>query len=209
MRLRPSGRQGPVATAIQSFQSYQMDEAWTWEHLALTRARAVAGDAVLADEVEAIRLEILKAKGPASKVLSDVAEMRERIFAAKPVASEWEIKVGPGRLQDIELLAQSFALRAGVPAHRVEAQLRAGLTAGYIDRAAEADLQSAYRFLWRLQAAARLMTERPLDMATIGDGGCAFLLRETGASDLAGMASQMERHVTRTDVIVQQSLAGV
>ncbi|MGC1429538.1 MAG: glutamine-synthetase adenylyltransferase [Albidovulum sp.] len=209
MRLRPSGRQGPVATAIQSFQSYQMDEAWTWEHLALTRARAVAGDAVLADEVEAIRLEILKAKGPASKILSDVAEMRERIFAAKPVASEWEIKVGPGRLQDIELLAQSFALRAGVSAHRVEAQLRAGLTAGYLDRAAEADLQSAYRFLWRLQAAARLMTERPLDMATIGDGGCAFLLRETGASDLAEMASQMERHVTRTDVIVQQSLAGV
>src|SRR5690606_38377421 len=62
MRLRPSGRQGPVATSVQSFESYQMTEAWTWEHLALTRARvvAMAGDHApdLADQVEALRLSV-------------------------------------------------------------------------------------------------------------------------------------------------------
>ena len=59
MRLRPSGRQGPVATAFEAFKTYQNEEAWTWEHLALTRARAVTGDGGLAQKVEAFRLELL------------------------------------------------------------------------------------------------------------------------------------------------------
>ncbi len=197
MRLRPSGRQGPVATSVQSFRDYQMTEAWTWEHLALTRARAMAGDPALAVEVEEVRLAVLAAKGGAPSVLSEVAEMRERIFAAKAPDGAWEAKIGPGRLQDIELLAQSCALRAASPARRVEPQLRAGLRAGYLSKEDEAALQEAYRFLWRLQAGGRLLTEKPLDMEAVGEGARAFLMRETGASDLAGMASLLDRHVAR------------
>ncbi|MDO5704501.1 MAG: glutamine-synthetase adenylyltransferase, partial [Paracoccus sp. (in: a-proteobacteria)] len=119
MRLRPSGRQGPVATSVQSFENYQMTEAWTWEHLALTRARVVgragSGADTLADQVEMLRLTVLKAKGGGAQVMPDLADMRRRIFAAKPVNGSWEAKIGPGRLQDIDLLAQSFALRAGDP----------------------------------------------------------------------------------------------
>jgi glutamate-ammonia-ligase adenylyltransferase len=55
MRLRPSGRQGPVATALASFERYQKEEAWTWEHMALTRARVLAGDDSLAADIEAVR----------------------------------------------------------------------------------------------------------------------------------------------------------
>ncbi|MEZ5779420.1 MAG: glutamine-synthetase adenylyltransferase [Paracoccaceae bacterium] len=206
MRLRPSGRQGPVATSIQSFRDYQMNEAWTWEHLALTRARAVAGERGLADDVEAIRMEVLAAKGSAAKVLPDTAEMRERIFAAKAPDGEWEAKIGPGRLQDIELLAQSSALRAAVPARRTEQQLRAGLRAGHFGKQDEAALQEAYRFLWRLQAGGRLLTERPLDMDAIGEGGRAFLLRETGTSELGQMASQLEARIARAGEIIARSL---
>ncbi|MBC7143519.1 MAG: glutamine-synthetase adenylyltransferase, partial [Rhodobacteraceae bacterium] len=126
MRLRPSGRQGPVATSVQSFRDYQMTEAWTWEHLALTRARPVAGEAAVAEEVEAIRRAVLAGKGGGAAILPDLAEMRARIFAAKAPDGAWEAKIGPGRLQDIELLAQSCALRAASPARRVEPQLRAG-----------------------------------------------------------------------------------
>ncbi|MBC7143514.1 MAG: glutamine-synthetase adenylyltransferase, partial [Rhodobacteraceae bacterium] len=112
----------------------------------------------------------------------------------------------PGRLQDIELLAQSCALRAASPARRVEPQLRAGLRAGLLSKEDEAALQEAYRFLWRLQAGGRLLTERPLDMEAIGEGGRAFLMRETGASDLAGLASLLERQVARAAGIIAASL---
>uniref|UniRef100_UPI000A11B08C [protein-PII] uridylyltransferase family protein n=1 Tax=Salibaculum halophilum TaxID=1914408 RepID=UPI000A11B08C len=79
MRLRPSGRQGPVATAFSTFERYQMDEAWTWEHLALTRARVVAGPSDLARDVEAARARVLAAKAGGEGVRGAVAHMRARI----------------------------------------------------------------------------------------------------------------------------------
>ena len=209
MRLRPSGRQGPVATSIQSFESYQMEEAWTWEHLALTRARPVAGDPALAEEIEAIRQRVLRAKSGGETVIGDTAEMRARIFAAKAPDGAWEAKIGAGRLQDIELLAQSSALRAAAPVRRVEQQLRAGRAAGHFGAAEEDALQQAYRFLWRLQAGGRLLTEGPLDMKAIGEGGRAFLLRETGASDIADLASRLASHVARAEAIIAAILGAL
>jgi len=206
MRLRPSGRQGPVATALSSFESYQMEEAWTWEHLALTRARPVAGDPELGGEVEEIRRRVLSAKGAGATVLSDLADMRRRIFAAKAPDGAWEAKIGPGRLQDIELLAQSFALRSGDPARRVEAQLRLGPRSGLVGKEEGAALARAYRFLWRLQAGGRLLTDRPLDMEAIGEGGRAFLIRETGAEGLKAMAEDLARETADAAAIVEAAL---
>jgi [glutamine synthetase] adenylyltransferase / [glutamine synthetase]-adenylyl-L-tyrosine phosphorylase len=114
MRLRPSGRQGPVATSLPAFQSYQQDEAWTWEHLALTRARPIAGDAGLAADVEAFRRALLAAKAQGAQVAQDVADMRARISGAKPPQGDWDAKIGPGRLQDVELVAQMLALAGRV-----------------------------------------------------------------------------------------------
>jgi glutamate-ammonia-ligase adenylyltransferase len=79
MRLRPSGRQGPVATSIASFETYQREEAWTWEHLALTRARPVAGDPALRDRIESFRRGILAAPRDRARILADTAEMRARL----------------------------------------------------------------------------------------------------------------------------------
>lgn len=206
MRLRPSGRQGPVAVSLDAFRSYQMDEAWTWEHLALTRARPVAGDAGLAADVEAVRRAVLAAKGAGPQVMPDLAEMRARIFAAKAPDGAWEAKIGPGRLQDIELLAQSFALRAGDPARRVEPQLRIGSRGGFVTAAQAEALASAYRFLWRLQAGGRLLTDKPLDMAAIGEGGRAFLLREAGEDTLDALAARLARTTSEVAAIVEQAL---
>lgn len=206
MRLRPSGRAGPVAVSVAAFRSYQMDEAWTWEHLALTRARPVAGSPEIGAEIEAIRREVLHAKGQGAAVMPDLAEMRARIFAAKPPDGEWEAKIGPGRLQDIELLAQSFALRAADPARRVEPQLRAGPRANLISKDAAERLASAYRFLWRLQAGGRLLTDRPLDMTAIGQGGRAFLLRETGAATLEELAAKLTETVEEVSAFVAAQL---
>ncbi|WP_134678757.1 glutamine-synthetase adenylyltransferase [Paracoccus ravus] len=211
MRLRPSGRQGPVATSIQSFRTYQMDEAWTWEHLALTRARAIAScgadGAGLARQVEELRVEVLSARGGDSRVLSDLAEMRRRIFAAKAPDGEWEAKIGRGRLQDIELLAQSLALRSGASPRAVAAQLRAGSRSGLIDRHAAETLASARRFLWNLQCSGRLLTERPLNMENLGAGGQAFLLRETGMADLAGLSARLAEVVDSAGGIIDRTLS--
>ncbi|MCB2134417.1 MAG: glutamine-synthetase adenylyltransferase [Rhodobacteraceae bacterium] len=207
MRLRPSGRQGPVATSLQSFRDYQMTEAWTWEHLALTRARAIAGSPDLAAEVEAVRREVLTAKSGQDRIGADTAEMRQRIFAAKASDSRWEAKIGPGKLQDIELLAQLCALAAADPAHRTEAQLRAGARQGLLTKPQEASLQTAYRFFWRLQAGGRLLSDRALDPDAIGEGGRAFLVRETGASDIADLMSLADAHAATAAATIEAVLS--
>ena len=138
--------------------------------------------------------------------MPDLAEMRARIFAAKAPDGDWEAKIGPGRLQDIELLAQSFALRAGDPARRVEAQLRAGPRAGLIDKADAEALASAYRFLWRLQAGGRLLTDRPLDMEAIGEGGRVLLLREVDAESLDALRDRLGQTTSAVARIVEEAM---
>ncbi|MDO9527315.1 MAG: glutamine-synthetase adenylyltransferase, partial [Gemmobacter sp.] len=190
MRLRPSGRQGPVATSLPSFRNYQETEAWTWEHLALTRARPIAGNMDLGAEVEGFRRSLLAAKGKGDRVIADVAEMRARLAAAKP-GGGWEAKAGPGRIMEIELMAQTACLRAGDPARRVEAQLRAGVRAGVLTKDQEDTLLSAYRLLWRVQAGARLLSAPSADPDGLGEGARAFIMRETGAKDAAALAASL------------------
>lgn len=205
MRLRPSGRQGPVATSLQSFTGYQETEAWTWEHLALTRARVLAGDAALGAGIEDFRRALLPRKGQGANVRADVAAMRERLQAAKPAKGSWEAKNGPGRLMDIELCAQMFALIAGSPARGVERQIAAGKQIGV----SQTDLQTltdAYRVLWRLQCGSRLLTEGALEMETLGEGGRAFLLRETGVDGAAALSERLDDLVTRAEAVIAAQL---
>lgn len=220
MRLRPSGRQGPVATSLAAFRDYQMTEAWTWEHLALTRARIVAscgpeategdqsqGGARLAGEVESLRCEVLTARGGRAQVMSDLAEMRSRLFAAKPTAGAGDVKNGPGRLQDIELLAQSLALRAADPARASAAQLRGGRRAGLISADSEAALTQAYRLFWRIRAAMRLIDVKDVGLQSLGLGAAAFLLREAGAPDIANLAATIEDTARRAQQVIDDALA--
>src|SRR5262249_29972551 len=110
MRLRPSGNKGPVATRINAFGKYQREEAWTWEHMALSRARLICGDESLVGEAEQIIREVLSVKRNISKVTTDVAEMRALIEKEKPPASAWDLKLVPGGVIDIEFIAQYLAL---------------------------------------------------------------------------------------------------
>ncbi len=206
MRLRPSGRQGPVATSIDAFKSYQLTEAWTWEHLALTRARPIAGNAELGAEVEAFRAEVFAAKGQGATVLSDVADMRLRLQAAKPALGSCEAKNGAGRLMDIELLAQTAALRSASPSRRVEAQLRAGVKGGFLSQSDETLLLDAYRLCWRVQAGTRLLTEGTLDMDKLGEGGRAFLVRETGEADAPSLGARLDHAVQAAAEVISARL---
>ncbi|MCE6953265.1 glutamine-synthetase adenylyltransferase [Cereibacter sphaeroides] len=206
MRLRPSGRQGPVATALASFASYQRDEAWTWEHLALTRARPLAGDPSLAAEIEELRREILKEKAVPARVLPDVADMRRRLAEAKPASGLWEAKNGPGRLMDMELLAQTAALLAGDPSRRVEQQLRAGVRHGVLSAADETALLKTYRLCWRLQAGSRLLSEGQVDPTRLGEGGRAFLLREVEAASAEALSARLAEAVADAEARISARL---
>ena len=201
VRLRPSGRAGAVATSIESWREYQADEAWTWEHLALTRARVMAGDAGLANEVETCRRTILADKGKAAKVRPEVAEMRVRLSEAKPAKGAWEAKNGPGRLMDIELCAQMAALIAASPARQVERQMAAK---GVVPVGDQAVLLEAYRLLWRLQCGARLLTDKPLDPGALGEGGRAFLLRETGEATVEALSARLDHAVSLAEAAIQR-----
>ncbi|MFN3642358.1 MAG: glutamine-synthetase adenylyltransferase [Gemmobacter sp.] len=205
MRLRPSGRQGPVATSLSAFRTYQETEAWTWEHLALTRARPVAGDPALGAEVEDFRRALLRAQAGAARILPDTGAMRAKLLAHRP-GDAWEAKAGPGRLMDIELFAQALALLAGDPARRTEAQLRAGVKAGRLGAAEEAALRAALRLLWPLQAGARLLGEASSDPAALGQGARGFLLRETGAADAAALAGRLAAATADAAAIITAGL---
>ncbi|MDM9629101.1 bifunctional [glutamine synthetase] adenylyltransferase/[glutamine synthetase]-adenylyl-L-tyrosine phosphorylase [Rhizobium sp. S152] len=112
MRLRPSGNKGPVATRIGAFEKYQREEAWTWEHMALSRARLIWGDRSLTEEAERVIAQVLAAKRDTGKVTHDVAEMRDLIETEKPPGSIWDFKLIPGGLVDIEFIAQYLTLIA-------------------------------------------------------------------------------------------------
>jgi glutamate-ammonia-ligase adenylyltransferase len=110
MRLRPSGRSGPLATHIDGFIGYQEREAWTWEHMALTRARVVAASPDFADRVESAIHDVLCRQRDAAAVAADVIEMRGAIAKEKGDTDAWDLKYAAGGLIDIEFIAQYLQL---------------------------------------------------------------------------------------------------
>ena len=214
MRLRPSGRQGPVATSITAFHAYQTTEAWTWEHLALTRARVVAGHQALGAEVEAFRREVLAAKGQGLQLCPDVADMRARLAVAKPGAGGWEAKFGAGRLMDVELLAQTLALQNANPSQGVEQQIAAAVAPygcaieGKVSVSDQTALLDAYKLCWRIQACARLLSDKPLETAEMGEGAMAFVLREVAGTSVDEVMARLNHACGLADAVISAHLKG-
>ena len=106
MRLRPSGSQGPVATKLSSFIDYHVATAWTWENLALTRARAVAGPVAIRRQINDTIAAVLSRPRDRKTVAEEVRAMRMRIAEEKGAADIWDLKQVRGGLVDLEFLAQ-------------------------------------------------------------------------------------------------------
>jgi glutamate-ammonia-ligase adenylyltransferase len=131
MRLRPSGGKGPVAVQMSGFLAYQMHEAETWEHMALTKARAIAGHRGLRAEIDVVVRRVI-AMPRDDSLRRDIVAMRHLIAREKVETGPWNLKLTAGGLMDIEFLAQYFLLRY---AHR-EPKIYAVSTAELIDQAA-------------------------------------------------------------------------
>ncbi|MFA8442885.1 glutamine-synthetase adenylyltransferase [Yoonia sp.] len=209
MRLRPSGRQGPVATALAAFVDYQENEAWTWEHLALTRARAIAGDVGLCAQIEVFRQTLLASKADGPAILADVQDMRRRIAEQKAQNAGWDAKVGPGRMQDIELFAQTAALKVASPAVDTPGQLQAGVAGSWLDAADGAALTQAFNLFWQLQTALRFLAGAEGDLEDLSEGAKRLILRETGSADVASVLSGLGAAQADAAAIIQRYLVGL
>ena len=204
LRLRPSGNKGPVATHIEAFSKYQRTEAWTWEHMALTRARVVAGEAGLAEEVEANVAEILALPRDAAKIRRDALEMRELIEQEKPPSGIWDLKLVPGGLIDLEFVAQVATLTGEVEADRrltSTADVLAHLSSAFADPQTRQELCDAYALYLALTQVIRLCLGGPLDREGVPPGLADLLLAKTGLpaigvleAHLADTAKKVRRH---------------
>jgi len=137
-RLRPSGNSGPLATHINSFRAYQADQAWTWERMALTRARVIAGDDDFIGDIEQTITDGLDRDVPAQTIKDDVLTMRRRIEAEKGVDDVWDIKNMPGGFIDVEFIAQYLILVHG----KAHPAIRDANTEIALSRASEAGILS-------------------------------------------------------------------
>jgi len=112
-RLRPSGAAGMLVTTVEAFADYQQNEAWTWEHQALARARVVYGDPQLTARFDTIRRDILTTPRQGEKLQTDVREMREKMRAhlGNKHKGSFDLKADEGGITDIEFIAQYLVLR--------------------------------------------------------------------------------------------------
>lgn len=192
LRLRPSGASGPIAVHIDAFAQYQHEAAWTWEQMALTRARAVAGPTRLVDAVNNIRRDVLTGPVDPVALAADVADMRSRIEREFPAEGIWSLKYVRGGLIDCEFLCQFMQLRfaAGQPSvlHRTAADAYRALgDALCLDTDVADELGRHLRLLHNVDGLLRLCLERDAAGSTIPTGLGAALAHMVGATDVAGV----------------------
>jgi glutamate-ammonia-ligase adenylyltransferase len=161
----------------------------------------------VAADVAGFRADLLAGPRNRGRVLVDVADMRARLAAARAPEGPLDARRGPGRLLDLDLLVQTGALLAGSPATDPADQLAAGVGTGWLGPDEAATLGAAQALLWKLQGATRLLTDGPLDPATVGQGGMAFLLRETGASDAPALMAETARLSAAAAAVADRVLA--
>ncbi len=196
MRLRPSGNAGPIATSLASFTQYHATLAWTWEHMALTRARVVTGGPVLRSAIEAIIAETLRRPRDPAKLLADVADMRDRMAREHKADTPWEVKHLRGGTVDIDFIAQYLQLRW---AHEHPSILHNG-TAEVLSEAARLGLlaedesevlKDALRLWSAIQQVLRQTIAGDFREDTAPGHLREILVRATGSTHFEGLKSSM------------------
>jgi glutamate-ammonia-ligase adenylyltransferase len=190
MRLRPSGQKGPVATQLSSFIDYQRKDAWTWEHMALTRARVVTGSPEIRVKVEKAIAEALRTPRDRAKITADVRDMRLRIAAEKGTQSIWDLKQVRGGLVDLEFMVQYLQLVHGPERPDIFDQntvqaLRKLELAGLLDAGVAGILIPAARLISDLTQILRLSLDAEFDPKTAPEGLKALLAEVAGAPTFA------------------------
>lgn len=198
MRLRPSGNKGPIASSLESFRKYHAESSWTWEHMALTRARVVAGAPETQARVKAAVREVLCQPRDVEELRAAVADMRARMAQSHVAASPWQLKHWRGGLVDAEFLVQYLQLRF---AH-AHPEVIEGNTALACEKLAEVGaleiedakmLADAVRLFRGLQALLRLTVDDAFDPATAPKSLRERLAEVGGTEDFAALEVLVEK----------------
>lgn len=197
MRLRPSGNAGMLATRIDAFESYQARDAWTWEHMALTRARVLCGDAQLSARIQACIDQVMRAPRDPASTAADVRDMRARIHREKGSEDIWNVKAVRGGTTDVEFIAQFLALT--VP-QRLEQPMTGGTAtllrrlrdAGALAPAAAETLLNATTLYGRILQTLRVATDGRFDPRTAPRGLANLLAKLADEPEFERLVSRLQ-----------------
>jgi len=197
MRLRPSGNAGPIACSLEAFRRYQIEAAWTWEHMALTRARIVTGDAALGVKVQQVIADTLTRERDPIQLLTDVADMRRRIAKEHRATSRWQVKHMNGGLVDIEFIAQTLQLahahdHPGILAPNTRAALDRAAASGLLTTADHDILVEAWRLWSSVQVVLRQTIAGEFDDRTAPEGLKDVLVRAAGLIDFHSLVDRID-----------------
>jgi glutamate-ammonia-ligase adenylyltransferase len=202
MRLRPSGEAGPIASHFAGFARYQSESAWTWEHMALTRARPVAGDAGLCQRISETLVAVLRSPRDPEQLLIDVAAMRRRIAEDNPRPSPWDLRNRRGGLIDLEFIVQYLVLRRAaaspqILSRRTTEAIDALGKAGLLPPGAQHELGEAAALFRNVQSVLALLTDGLPPTAVLAEPDAAALAACAGAIDFARLDADITAAAAR------------
>ena len=203
MRLRPSGQKGPVATQLSSFVDYQANEAWTWEHLALTRARVLTGPPEFKARIEAAIRAALTRPRDRARITADVLDMRHRIWSEKGSGNIWDLKQVRGGLVDLEFIAQYLQLIHAPARPEILDQNTLGAlaklrAAGSLGPQDAETLIAASRLIHDLGQVLRLCLDGPFNPAAAPSGLKELLCRAGDAPSFAALETRLRQTLSET-----------
>ncbi|MCQ4161888.1 bifunctional [glutamine synthetase] adenylyltransferase/[glutamine synthetase]-adenylyl-L-tyrosine phosphorylase [Roseomonas sp. GC11] len=218
MRLRPTGNKGPVATSLSSFTRYHAESAWTWERMALTRARCVAGPPGLRRRIgAAVKHAIVSHSGP--QAVADAVAMRARMLRDLPADGPWDIKAMPGGMVEVEFIAQALQL-AHAKRHPAILAPTTRLALAKLAKARllppeEAEALIAADRLWRTMLGLLRLTVGRWKKEELPAATAAAMLRATapllgqGAVDVSALRQQMREQAGRVREIFERRLGSL
>ncbi len=206
MRLRPSGNKGPVATALDGFVRYYEETAWTWEFMALVRARVIFETGGLGETVRGVIVDNLGRERDAAKTAAEVAKMRGRIEAQHGTGCAWAIKQVAGGQVDVDFIAQYLVLAhaagdSGIMSPDAEEIFRKAAERGLVDADAAAALSAAKALYRDLQTFLALTIEGEMTDAKVAAFSAPLredLMEITGSAsfdDLSHRLTETEENV--------------
>ena len=197
MRLRPSGRAGPVASHIQSFAEYQEHEAWTWEHMALTRARVISASPEFRVRIEKVIHGVLTRVRDRAGTANDVADMRRAIALEKGEDDLWDLKYAAGGLVDIDFIAQYLQLvhaaeKPDILSVNTSAVLENAAKLGVLGQSEAEILRSATRLYHDLTQILRLCVSDKFKPEAAGEDLLQVMARAGDAPDFSALEARVK-----------------
>jgi glutamate-ammonia-ligase adenylyltransferase len=196
MRLRPNGNKAPVAASLEGFCKYHAESSWTWEHMALTRARVIAGTPELADRIKAEIRAILCQPRDAETLRGDVSTMRQRMAVSHVSTSPWQLKHWRGGLVDAEFIVQFLQLKHAcehpdiIEANTVLACEKLAAV-GALDEVDATVLAGAVRLFRNIQGLLRLTVDDAFDPLNAPESLKARLTQVGGAVDFSALEAKI------------------